>query len=253
MQPIIGNFRSRYQIDTPIIFCPSKNRSTKTWAEDDFASVSKIRLSEGYEIKSFRELVDEVANVTLNNTHYEMFYRGQAKDYKDKNNKTIVYPSICRPSKREDGTTKSLIRSNEIIDRYDKLYKLINLYKGKTRHLDEWYISLFQHYETCFTPLIDITQSLRVAATMALRNTTKGYLFVFGLPYPHGSISHFIDQKIVLVKLQNVSPVNAYRPRYQEGYLVGKYPIRETKEGGDNLAKRLVAKCLFKFCFTIML
>jgi hypothetical protein len=50
--------------------------------------------------------------------------------------------------------------------------------------------------------------------------------------------------EIVPVKLQNVSPVNTYRPSYQEGYLAGKFPIRETKESGDNLAKRLLAKFL---------
>ncbi len=94
------------------------------------------------------------------------------------------------------------------------------------------------------TPLIDITQSLRVAATFALRNSNSGYLYVFGLPYPNGSISHFIDQKIVLVKLQNVCPTRALRPRYQEGFMVGKFPFRPTKEGGDNLARRLVAKFL---------
>lgn len=108
--------------------------------------------------------------------------------------------------------------------------------------MDEAYYSLFQHYDVTPTPLIDITQSLRVAASFALETTNTGYLYVFGLPYPHGSISHYIDHNILLIKLQNVSPTYAFRPRYQEGYLVGKFPMRPTKEAGDNLARRLIAK-----------
>ena len=180
--------------------------------------------------------------VALFNRNYEMFYRGQQFEYHDKNGKSTVYPSICRPSFNDDGTRKMLIRRQEIAERYDVLNKCISLYKAGTHHLDEWYIALFQHYEVCPTPLIDITQSLRIAATIALNNSFTGYLYVFGLPYPHGSISHYIDQEITLVKLQNVCPVDAYRPRYQEGFLVGKYPIRPTKEAGDNLARRMVAK-----------
>ena len=65
---------------------------------------------------------------------------------------------------------------------------------------------------------------------------------MFGLPYPTQSISYFVDLGMVLIKLQNVVPVNALRPRYQEGYLVGKYPVLPTKSNDDNLANRMVAK-----------
>ncbi|RDC58761.1 hypothetical protein [Adhaeribacter pallidiroseus] len=37
-------------------------------------------------------------------------------------------------------------------------------------------------------------------------------------------------------------PIKALRPRYQEGYLVGKYPFRPIKTQGDDLANRMVAK-----------
>jgi hypothetical protein len=214
------------------------------------ATVNKIRITEGLPIKTFQDLVEEVAVVTLNNKNYEMFYRGQTHDYKDsqgifykdKTPKTVVYPSICRPDKKEDGTYKASIRKSQIIKRYEKMNKMIELAAGKYQRMDEFYLSLFQHYDVLPTPFIDITQSLRIAATFALRKSATGHLYVFGLPYPNGSISYFTDQSIVLIKLQNISPRYAYRPRYQEGYLVGKFPIRPTKDGGDNLARRLVAK-----------
>lgn len=219
------------------------------WERSD-ATVSKIRISNGFPIKSFRDLVEEVAIVTLNNRNYEMFYRGQTIDYKDsqgnfyksKTPKTIIYPTICRPDRKANDTYKASIRKTHVSERYKDLKRMIELSSGGYFQLDEYYLSLFQHYEILPTPFIDITQSLRVAATFALRNSSTGFLYVFGLPFPNGSISYYVDQGIVLIKLQNVCPPSAYRPRYQEGYLVGKYPVRPTKEASDNLARRLVAK-----------
>jgi hypothetical protein len=153
------------------------------------ATVNRIRASEGFRVTTFRHLMDEVANVTISNRIYEMFYRGQSKDYKnnqavyfkDRIAKTTIYPTICRPDKN---------------------------------------------------------------ATFALRNSKIGYVYVFGLPYPNQSISYFSDLGIVLIKLQNIIQTNAIRPRYQEGFLVGKYSIRPTKTNGDDLANRMVAKFL---------
>src|SRR4030042_5776915 len=164
-------------------------------------SVSKVRISEGYPILNFRSLVNQISDVTLWNREFEMFYRGQQKDYKDKNGKTVIYPRICRPEKHPNGGYRKRILPKTIKDRYCRLYDFINSTSKKDRFLDEYYFALIQHYELMPTPLIDITQSLRVAATFALRNSTSGYLYVFGMPYPNGSISHFIDQRIVLVKL----------------------------------------------------
>jgi hypothetical protein len=179
-----------------------------------------------------------------------MYYRGQTKDYKnnqakfykERTPKTTIYPSICRPERNEKGNLKHSIKKSQINKRYDELSKMIDMVSGKKSYFNEYYYSLFQHYDILPTPLIDITQSLRVAATFALRESVKGFVYVFGLPYPNQSISYYSDLGIVLIKLQNVVPVDALRPRYQEGYLVGKYPIRPTKTNGDDLANRMVAK-----------
>lgn len=219
------------------------------WKRID-ATVNRVRASEGFPVKSFRQLVDEVANVTLSNKKYEMYYRGQNIDYKNNQAvfykeripKTTIYPSICRPERHPDGTLKHSIKKTQITKRYEELSKMIDLVRGRRSYFNEYYYALFQHYDILPTPLIDITQSLRVAATFALKGSTKGFVYVFGLPYPNQSISYFSDLGIVLIKLQNVVPVKAIRPRYQEGYLVGKYPIRPTKTNGDDLANRMVAK-----------
>lgn len=249
MQPITGKIKS-FHADNVFIRKPSS--TSKKWRKGE-TTVSQIREDEGFEVSTYRKLLDEVAFVTINNRNYDIFFRGQGTDHKDKNGKSKIYPSIYRPPRTKDGRPGTSIRMQEIDRRYNQLYALINESKGNAdlmakykndplTYFDEFHISQFQHYEIVQTPFIDITQSLRVAASFALRKSSTGYLYVFGLPYPNGSISHYIDQNIVLVKLQNVSPVDAYRPRYQEGYLVGKYPIKREKEAGDNLARRMIAK-----------
>lgn len=255
MKPIEGNLFSPFQKKI------SKIKKIKgagwdfttelVWEKSD-ATVSKVRASDGFEVTTFRKLMEEVAYVTLNNPQFEMYYRGQNKDYKNnqgvfyqnRNPKTTIYPSICRPEKKADGTLKYSVRKAQIEKRYEELSKILELVDRRKSYFNEYYYALFQHYDILPTPFIDITQSLRVAATFALRNSSKGYVYVFGLPYPNQSISYFADHGIVLMKLQNMVPAAALRPRFQEGYLVGKFPILPNKTNGDDLANRLVAKFL---------
>lgn len=149
----------------------------KKWNEFG-GTVNRVRASEGFPVKDFRDLINQVALVTINNKSYEMFYRGQSKDYlnnqgvyyTDRIKKSIVLPSICRPDLKADGTPKYSVRKAVIQERYEKLYALIEYINKKTkkRNRDENLMALLQHYEIAPTPLIDITQSLRVAATFAL-------------------------------------------------------------------------------------
>ncbi|WP_295232426.1 FRG domain-containing protein [Sediminibacterium sp.] len=228
-----------------------KRMSKKEW-DNIGGTVNKVRASEGYKVNTFRELINEIALVTISNRNYEMFYRGQSKDYlnnqskyySDRKPKSTILPSICRPDLKEDGSPKYSVRKQTIRERYEKLFALIEFINKskKFSHRDEYLMSLFQHYEICPTPLIDITQSLRVAATFALKTKNKGYVYVFGLPYPNQSTSYFIDSGIILLKLQNIMSTNALRPRYQEGYLVGKFPFDRRKSQFDDLSNRMVAK-----------
>jgi hypothetical protein len=256
MKKIEGKLRTFYQKNeysfSGNLFEPSfKMEKVKTWNKFE-GTVNKVRASDGYEVKNFRKLNDEVALVTLNNKSHEMFYRGQVRDYKnnsakyfsDRTRKSVIMPSICRPDKKVNGELKYSIRKKEVQRRYRYLYNLIDYINSKQNFTlpYEHYMSLFQHYEIAKTPLIDITQSLRVAATFALKKSKIGYLYVFGLPFPNQSISYYTDLGIILLKLQNVVSVNAIRPRYQEGYLVGNFPFSNYKSNEDDLANRMVAK-----------
>lgn len=262
MKPIEGKVFAPFQKSIPYpiynemtTVLPHLSIGEKTvWERIEPTTVNSIRACDGFPVKTFRELMDIVAQVTLNNGSYEMYYRGQVLDYKNNQSsfyrnrtpKTVILPTICRPGEKSN---KRSITKSQIIKRYDKLETMTGLAKEtdlfeneKKVSFNEYYYSLFQHYDITSTPLIDITQSLRVAATFALRESNTGYVYVFGLPFPNQSISYFADLGIVLIKLQNVVPVDAIRPRYQEGFLVGKFPITATKSNFDNLANRLIAK-----------
>lgn len=256
MQKIEGELFTHYQKDVSSFEGNLFKGTFKTVYKKEWnkfgGTVNRVRASQGYEVKTFRDLINEVALVTINNRNYEMFYRGQSTDYlnnqgpiyKDRKQKSTILPSICRPDLKEDGTPKYSVRKSTISERYKKLYSLIEFVnkKRQSRYRDEYLMSLFQHYEIFPTPLIDITQSLRVAATFALKKDNKGYVYVFGLPFPNQSISYYIDSGIILLKLQNIMNVDALRPRYQEGYLVGKFPFSSQKTQYDDLANRMVAK-----------
>lgn len=198
-----------------------------------------VRTLKGFKVSTFRELIAITGTVSLRNRKYDCYFRGQSKDYIDSNNRTIIYPGICRPVLPEVS-----IQTVTIEERWNNLLRFVKYIAGiqsRERSI-EYYFALIQHYELMPTPLIDITQSLRVACSFALNDSDDGYIYMIGLPYAHGSISHFIDQNMVLAKLQHVCPANAERPRYQEGYLVGRLPFTAKKAAGDNLAKRIIAK-----------
>jgi hypothetical protein len=191
MKKIEGELITHHQRDVTFYdgnpFDSSFKKGTKKEWNRFGGTVSKVRSSEGYKINNFRDLIDQVALVTLNNNNYEMYYRGQAGDYLNnqstyfstRKQKSMVMPSICRPEKKSDGSYKYSIRTKDIEDRYKKLFAFIEFANKQTRRQipDETYMALIQHYEIMPTPFIDITQSLRVAATFALKKKPKG-LFI---------------------------------------------------------------------------
>jgi hypothetical protein len=112
-----------------------------------------------------------------------------------------------------------------------------------------------QHYELWPTPLIDITASLRVAASFALWNgRSDGELYVVALPPSTNSITFEADQHVVLARLQAVCPPTAKRSHYQDGFLVGRFPflgptpneIDSRPDQVSDLSRRLVARIKLK-------
>ena len=102
-----------------------------------------------------------------------------------------------------------------------------------------------QHYEFCSTSL-DFTQSLRVASSIAQIDNENGnaYIFVFGLPFLTNRISNNSEHDIVNIRLLSISPPEALRPYFQEGYLAGTEDITNEYESKSELdfKNRLIAK-----------
>lgn len=112
------------------------------------------------------------------------------------------------------------------------------------KKLIQW--SLLQQYEVTDTPLLDVTQSLRVACSFAqLANTEKSaFIYVFGLPYYSNRISVNSEHDLINIRLLSICPPQALRPYFQEGYLVGTDDITNeyTNKGELDLNNRLIAK-----------
>jgi hypothetical protein len=64
-----------------------------------------------------------------------------------------------------------------------------------------------QHYEVCGTPLLDVTHSLRVAASFATNDAVKGHnptLYVLVVPALSGSVSASSDQGLQTIRLSSI-------------------------------------------------
>ena len=199
---------------------------------------------------SFRELVKEVAWLSTTFPHQLLFFRGQRTDHKNKADATTIYPSIYRDEP---------LRKEEIFAKYEVLdtasNNLANRLSRKTamkhsrddivrRKYVQW--SILQHYDVCPTPLLDITQSLRVACSFALNKNSKdhGYIYVLGLPYLTNRISMNSEEDIVNVRLLSICPPAALRPHFQEGYVVGTLDTTTEYDVKSDLdfSRRLVRK-----------
>ena len=201
--------------------------------------------ADGFPIDTYNDLVQVSARLAYINKDYILFFRGQKEDYLNEENKSTFYPTIYRGES---------ISEEELSLRFDRLEyaskKLVELFKKENIHgIDEvdrkkyiqW--SILQHYEVVQTPLIDVTQSLRVACSFAqLDNKNEySYVYVFALPYLTNRISSHSEHNLVNIRLLSISPPEALRPYFQEGYLVGTNDKNENKQELD-LNNRLVAK-----------
>lgn len=188
-----------------------------------------------------------VAELSYMNKDYVLYFRGQGVDYPNQNGSSSFFPSIYR----ERLTGDEIFYRFEILNQASKILveKLSekelsgNSISRKSKYI-QW--SILQHYGVCETPLLDFTHSIRVACTFArLKNDREwGYFYVFALPYLTNRISINSEHEIVNVRLLSISPPDARRPYYQEGYLVGTGDITTNynRKGTLDFKRRLIAK-----------
>jgi hypothetical protein len=138
-----------------------------------------------------------------------------------------------------------------LIDRY-VASGLPDALRVKRQRIIRW--SILQHYGVCATPLLDVTQSLRVAASMATHNNDTEEAFVFAIAVPNlsGAITASAEAGLQIVRLSSACPPSAVRPHIQEGYLLGEYPdFSDFRQQGEysyyemDFGRRLIAKFQF--------
>lgn len=191
---------------------------------------TEIRKVNPVVVRSYLELATKIAELQYRNRDYVLLFRGQSNDYKNFQHNTSLKPSLFRDASGRNPIASTLTERFEYLDRAERL--LVESYSqrgflGKQwveRHqIVRW--AILQHYEVCPTPLLDVTHSLRIAASFA---TTEGaqeaFIFVLGVPNLSGAITASAEAGIQIVRLSSVCPPSALRPHIQEGYLLGEYP-----------------------------
>lgn len=202
------------------------------------------------DVETYNDLIMEVADLSIKNPGVVLFFRGQQEIYRAKKYATL-YPSIFRNKK------------DKVMSDFNKLEIASNLLKGMIGDYKDGYNqneineiqniellrhSLLQHYEICGTPLLDVSQSLKVACSFALSNNKgervkDGYIFVLALPYVNGRITVNYDEYITNIRLLSIGTSISKRPYFQEGYMVRSiYDVfdYDTKEEYD-FKNRLLA------------
>ena len=229
-------------------------------AEPRVASNTLVRRSAGHRVTSYVDLAQKVAALQFLNREHVLLFRGQSVDYKNTADLTTMKPTVFRPRQSRGNPSTNTLRSRfETLKNAEK--RLLALYEGEelvgadrlARHrLLRW--SILQHYDVCRTPLLDVSQSLRVAASFATEEDhPDAFVYVLGVPNISGAITASSEASMQIVRLSSACPPSAMRPHFQEGYLLGEYPeIAEVNRTGSyqhaemDFGRRLVAKFRFR-------
>ena len=217
-----------------------------------------VRKSEGQRVRDYLDLATKVAELQFMNRDYVLLFRGQKSDHKNRQRNTSLKPTLFRPTGPGNPPVSLLQRRFNTLARAEDV--LVNRYaesnfpgveRLKRQRILRW--SILQHYEVCATPLLDVTHSLRIAASFASEDAGgEAFIFILGVPNISGAITASAEAGLQIIRLSSVCPASAIRPHIQEGYLLGEYPDLDDLHQKQNYAPyeidfglRLVAKFRF--------
>lgn len=218
------------------------------------------RSEPGTEVVNYQDLASKVAALQFHNPNYVFMFRGQSEDYRlRENGNSTIRPSIFR---RDENYSPQ--EWNDLVrERYEVLHRAEDLPskawptgEGKRRLIRSAVVkwAILQHYEVCDTPLLDVTHSLRIAASFGVmkNETEEAFLMVLAVPQISGAVSSCAYHEIQTLRLSSLCPPSASRPHLQEGYLIGEYPeLRifgkkmEIALHDTDFAQRLIGKFRF--------
>lgn len=221
------------------------------------AKNAAIRQGPGHRVGSYLELATKIAELQFLNRDHVLLFRGQGADFRNVKRNSSLKPTLFRSGRgNPDSATlvarfAALARAEQLLIADYATAKLLGVERLKRHRILRW--SILQHYEVCDTPLLDVTHSLRIAASFAsLAETATAFLYVLGVPNLSGAITASAEAGLQIVRLSSVCPPSAVRPHIQEGYLLGEYPDMAGYEQKENyfpyemdFGRRLVAKFSF--------
>jgi hypothetical protein len=207
------------------------------------------------------ELARKTAELQFRNPELELLFRGQRRDYRNLKGNSSLKPTLLRGER----ATPARLPAAEVLERrYERLrsaeQQLITLFDAqelparsqlRRQRILRW--AILQHYEICDTPLLDVSRSLRIAASFATVDADEeAFLFVLGVPSLSGVLSVSIESGLQTVKLAGICPPMALRPHIQEGYLLAEFPELgafdqkvEYEHYETDFGRRLLAKFRF--------
>lgn len=212
----------------------------------------EILSSEPLKVYTYRDLVESVAQISFYNPDHNLFFRGQNKDFKDENGLTSIFPTIYRNEGKKVQITEKFQKLEEMTNELLKSFQNDpNRFAGTSNIIKykelRWAIA--QHYNIIDTPVLDLTHSLHVAASFALKDLEEGeygVVHVLGMPNYTNTISYFTIEELSIIRLIAFSPPKASRIFMQEAYAVSPFPFTDLvkKVGKEkfNFSRRLIAK-----------
>lgn len=197
----------------------------------EVANCETVRESDGHRVNNYMDLATKIAELQFKNRDFILLFRGQPRDFRNEDNHTSLKPTIMRA-----GSGRPLPDRMELQARYRRLNRAEQALVGEYRRRNQpdpdrlermpilrW--SILQHYRVCPTPLLDVTHSLRIAASFGSENERGDcFLYVLAVPHISGAITASAEAGLQIVRLASVCPPTAVRPHIQEGYLLGEYP-----------------------------
>ena len=187
---------------------------------------TQVRADRGHAVKSYLELATKVAELQFRNRDHVLMFRGQRRDFSNERRNTSLKATLFRGIEKRNPDAATLNLRFDRLQRAEDIlirrYTFLGRDRVKRYRVIRW--SILQHYEVCATPLIDVTQSLRIAASFASSDAAEAFVYVLGVPNISGAITASAEAGIQIVRLASVCPPAAVRPHVQEGYLLGEYP-----------------------------
>jgi hypothetical protein len=223
-------------------------------------SPTVVRNASGHAVRTYMELATKVAELQFRNPDFVLMFRGQDGDHRNNSKNSSLKPTMFRADSNGNGLREhgelearfqNLERAEKLLVTSYRAAKLLGQSPLERHRILRW--AILQHYEVCRTPLLDVTHSLRVAASFASLNAqNEAFLYVLAVPNLSGGVTASAEAGLQIVRLASVCPPAAVRPHIQEGYLLGEYPEmvnqfqKEHYEHYEiDFGRRLIAKFRF--------